>query len=108
LPDVGRPDAIESLKLFTYRAPGALRALLSHGHIAFVSSYFYQVRKPKDCKDLELDPRSHDLPVLALPAGTQAFNLFSTAILNTVQNWGKNTGLAGFKLVKRLEKPRRS
>jgi hypothetical protein len=75
--------------------------------MAFVSSYFYQVRKPKHGKDFSLDPRSHDLPALALPAGTQTFELFSTAITDTVKNWVGENGVVGFKLENKFEKPRR-
>ena len=84
------PGRLGYLKVFTYRAPGAVRAMLIHEHVAFVSSYFYQVSQTDDGGNPTIDPRGHEVPTLALPAGTPAFSFFSNTIHETVENWKKH------------------
>jgi hypothetical protein len=79
-----------TLRVYTYRAPGSVRAVLIEGIAAFVGSYFYRVEGVGPGRTLEMDSRGHDQPLLMISEENPGFPLIQNALKDMVRTWKEN------------------
>jgi hypothetical protein len=82
-----------TLEVFTYKAPASQRFVLLDREMLYLGAYFYQV-KPigKELpggqgRELKLDTRGGEMPLLAIPPDHEAFDVLAAEIKEMINNW---------------------
>ena len=88
------------LEIFTYQAPGSVRAVLIDGRRLYIGAYFYKV-VPVSAP--ELDTRGGEMPLLVIPSDHPDFRVLSNEVLDMVDNWKKNGKAASIQIVRKTK-----
>jgi len=76
--------ARDHVRVYTYRAPGAVRAIVIDQRLIYIGCFLYRLEK---ISAPDLDARGGDVPLLVIPAGHPKFALISDSIKDMIKNW---------------------
>lgn len=80
-------------QLFTYDAPGSIRAVLIKGHMLFTGAYQYEVVETLDPQVLDI--RGGEKPLLMVPAGNPGFEMLANELEDLVASWKQTRDHSG-------------
>ena len=80
-------------QLFTYDAPGSIRAVLIKGQVLFTGAYQYEVVDTLDPHVLDI--RGGEKPLLMVPSGNPGFEMLATELEDLVASWKQTRDHSG-------------
>lgn len=73
-----------NVHLYTYDAPGAIRAVLIEGQVLYAGCFLYKV---EEVSAPDFDIRGGEISLMAIPAGHPKFKIMSDEIHTMIRNW---------------------